>query len=115
MRVVEFRRVDQAKATCVEHGLRGGVWCVAFDDKNSVVPFAKVAKQMDYGLDDGLASFFNLIPVIFETYPERSRYRRRRRSRGGNFGADGDKGIRLLVTAASLRVVKNNSECVAVS
>lgn len=43
-----------------------GVWCVAFDDDNSVFPFAKVAKQIEYGLEDGIASFFNVIPTIFK-------------------------------------------------
>ena len=43
-----------------------GVWCVVFDDKNIAYPFAKVAKQMDNGLEDGIASFFNIIPTIFK-------------------------------------------------
>ncbi|HEX6045389.1 MAG TPA: hypothetical protein VFZ22_12940 [Pyrinomonadaceae bacterium] len=42
------------------------VWCVAFDDKNAAFPFAKVAKQMDNGLEDGIASFFNVMPLIFK-------------------------------------------------
>jgi hypothetical protein len=29
-------------------------------------PFAKVAKQIDYGLEDGIASFFKAIPIVFE-------------------------------------------------
>jgi hypothetical protein len=29
-------------------------------------PFAKVTKQIDYGLGDGIASFFNVIPTIFK-------------------------------------------------
>ena len=40
-------------------------WCVAFNDDNMAFPFAKVAKQMDYGLEDGIASFFRVIPTIF--------------------------------------------------
>lgn len=42
-----------------------GVWCVAFNEDNIAFPFAKVAKQIDYGLEDGIASFFNVIPTIF--------------------------------------------------
>ena len=43
-----------------------GLWCVAFDDDNVAFPFAKVAKQMDNGLEDGIASFFRVIPTIFK-------------------------------------------------
>lgn len=43
-----------------------GVWCVAFDDKNIAFPFAKVAKQMDNGLEDGIASYFTVIPTVFK-------------------------------------------------
>ena len=46
-----------------------GVWCVAFDGDNIVFPFAKIAKQIDNGLDDGIASFFNVIPTIFNYQP----------------------------------------------
>ena len=46
-----------------------GVWCVAFNDVNMAFPFAKVAKQIDYGLEDGVASFFKAIPVVFEDIP----------------------------------------------
>ena len=42
-----------------------GVWCVAFNDDNMAFPFAKVAKQIDNGLEDGIASFFTVIPEIF--------------------------------------------------
>lgn len=44
----------------------GEWWCVAFDDKNRVFPFAKVAKQMDYGREDSIASFFTMIPIVFK-------------------------------------------------
>jgi hypothetical protein len=44
---------------------REGVWCVAFDDNNSAFPFAKVAKQIDNGLEDGIANFFDIIPIVF--------------------------------------------------
>ena len=43
-----------------------GVWCVAFNDEDMAFPFAKVAKQIDNGLEDGIASFFNVIPTIFD-------------------------------------------------
>jgi hypothetical protein len=42
-----------------------GVWCVAFNNEDMSFPFAKVAKQMDYGLEDGIASFFRVMPNIF--------------------------------------------------
>jgi len=42
-----------------------GVWGVAFNEDNIAFPFAKVAKQIDNGLEDGIASFFKLIPTIF--------------------------------------------------
>ncbi len=44
---------------------REGVWCIAFDSRNAAFPFAKVAKQMQNGLEDGMGSFFTLIPVVF--------------------------------------------------
>jgi hypothetical protein len=43
-----------------------GEWCVAFDVDNMAFPFAKVAKQIDNGLDDGIASFFTVIPIVFK-------------------------------------------------
>ena len=43
-----------------------GVWCVAFDDDNIAFPFAKVAKQMENGLEDGIASYFTVIPIVFK-------------------------------------------------
>jgi hypothetical protein len=30
------------------------------------IPFAKVAKQMDNGLEDGIASYFTVIPIVFK-------------------------------------------------
>lgn len=44
---------------------KDGEWCVALIDENIAFPFAKVAKQMDNGLVDGIASFFTVIPTIF--------------------------------------------------
>jgi hypothetical protein len=44
---------------------RDSAWCVAFDAKNAAFPFAKVRKQMDHGVEDGIESFFHTIPVIF--------------------------------------------------
>ena len=46
-----------------------GMWCVAFNDDNMAFPLAKVEKQMDYGLEDGIASFFKVIPTIFIAGP----------------------------------------------
>lgn len=46
-----------------------GVWCVAFSDDNMAFPFAKVAKQIDNGLDDGIAGFFKMIPLVFTDLP----------------------------------------------
>lgn len=43
-----------------------GMWCVAFNDDNMAFPFAKVAKQIENGLEDGIASFFNVMPTIFK-------------------------------------------------
>jgi hypothetical protein len=43
-----------------------GTWCVAFNDDNAACPFAKVAKQFQNGLDDGIASFFKVIPILFK-------------------------------------------------
>ena len=45
---------------------REGAWCVAFNDDNMAFPFAKVAKQFENGLDDGISSFFRVIPVLFD-------------------------------------------------
>ncbi len=47
---------------------RDGGWCVAFDGKNAVYPFAKIRKQMDHGLDDGIGSFFHTIPLVFPAH-----------------------------------------------
>lgn len=46
-----------------------GEWCVAFNHDNMVFPFAKVAKQIDNGPEDGIASFFSVIPIIFKDQP----------------------------------------------
>jgi hypothetical protein len=43
-----------------------GAWCVAFNSADMAFPFAKVAKQFDNGLSDGISSFFRLIPILFE-------------------------------------------------
>ena len=43
-----------------------GVWGVAFSDDNMAFPFAKVAKQFENGLEDGISSFFRVIPVLFD-------------------------------------------------
>ncbi len=44
---------------------RDGVWCVAFEGGNIAFPFAKVSKQMDHGLEDGIDGLFRAIPVVF--------------------------------------------------
>lgn len=41
-------------------------WTVAFDDNNVAFPFAKVAKQIDNGREDSIASFFTMIPIVFK-------------------------------------------------
>jgi hypothetical protein len=40
-------------------------WAVAFTEGGMAFPFAKVRKQFDNGLGDGISSFFSVIPVIF--------------------------------------------------
>lgn len=40
-------------------------WHIRFDDKNGVFPFNKVRKQLQFGKEDSIASFFNSIPEIF--------------------------------------------------
>lgn len=40
-------------------------WCVVFKENNMAFPFAKVAKQLDNGLEDSILSFFNAVPAIF--------------------------------------------------
>ena len=42
-----------------EHG-----WAIVFDQGNAAFPFAKIQKQMENGLEDGIASFFNTIPLL---------------------------------------------------
>ncbi|WP_437281108.1 hypothetical protein WME90_11290 [Sorangium sp. So ce375] len=44
---------------------KDGSWCVRFDDRNAVFPFAKVAKHLESGAGDSVLSFFTLIPVVF--------------------------------------------------
>jgi hypothetical protein len=43
-----------------------GSWCVRFDEKNAVLPFAKVAKQLESGSGDSVYSFFSVIPIVFQ-------------------------------------------------
>jgi hypothetical protein len=40
-------------------------WHVRFDEKNAAYPFAKVQKQFTNGLEDGIHSFFTVIPICF--------------------------------------------------
>lgn len=44
-------------------------WGVAFDDDNVAFPFVKVAKQIDNGSEDSIASFFTVIPLVFKNLP----------------------------------------------
>lgn len=47
---------------------RDGGWCVAFSEDNAAFPFAKVSKQMDNGLEDGIGSWFSAVPLLFKEY-----------------------------------------------
>jgi hypothetical protein len=53
-----------------------GEWCVAFQapqgGEDMAFPFAKVSKQIEKGLDDGILGFFEVIPaVLAEDSPAR--------------------------------------------
>jgi hypothetical protein len=48
-----------------------GAWCVRFDAKNAVFPFAKVAKQLENGAADSVLSFFTIIPIVFRSGGDR--------------------------------------------
>lgn len=56
---------------CIIQSYRGawaevdGSWCVRFDERNAAYPFVKVGKQLEYGAEDSVLSFFTSIPVIF--------------------------------------------------
>jgi len=43
---------------------RDGVWYIVLDADHLVCPFAKVAKQMDNGLTDGVVPFFRTIAAL---------------------------------------------------
>lgn len=43
-----------------------GSWCVRFDEQNAVFPFAKVRKQLEFGAEDSVLSFYKVIPVMFK-------------------------------------------------
>lgn len=43
-----------------EHG-----WCIQFDAKNAVFPFAKIQKHPLNGHEDSVLSMFDTIPVLF--------------------------------------------------
>jgi hypothetical protein len=47
------------------------VWCVRFDEKNAVFPFAKVAKQLENGSADSVLSFFTIMPIMFQLGSDR--------------------------------------------
>ena len=42
-----------------------GEWRVKFDDGNAAYPFAKVQKQFEFGAEDSIRSFYEVIPVLF--------------------------------------------------
>lgn len=44
---------------------QAGTWAVVFDSGNFVFPFNKVNKQFLNGCEDSIASFFDVIPLIF--------------------------------------------------
>lgn len=45
---------------------KDGSWGVRLGKENFAFPFAKVSKQMENGVEDGIGSFFRVIPVIFK-------------------------------------------------
>lgn len=42
-----------------------GTWCVQFDARNMVYPFAKAAKHLERGAEESVLSFFTFIPLMF--------------------------------------------------
>jgi hypothetical protein len=40
-------------------------WRIRFDDRNGAFPFNKVRKQLQFGKEDSIASFFNSIHALF--------------------------------------------------
>jgi len=44
---------------------REGAYVVAFDDQNWLLPFERVRKQWDNGLEDSIGSLFEMIPTIW--------------------------------------------------
>ncbi len=44
---------------------RDGIFAVAFDDQNYVLPFNRVKKQWQNGLEDGIADLFDMIPELW--------------------------------------------------
>lgn len=49
-----------------------GEWGVCFDDQNIVFPFSKVRKQFTNNREDSIKKFFELIPVMFKQYLQKS-------------------------------------------
>jgi len=53
----------------------GGQWakddtgniCISFGEKSKAYPFSKVSKQFENGLEDSIYSFYNVIPMVFES------------------------------------------------
>jgi hypothetical protein len=44
-----------------------GEWRVSFNESNAVYPFSKVQKQFENGAEDSIKSFFEVIPIVFES------------------------------------------------
>ena len=45
---------------------QNGAYVVAFDDQNWLLPFGRVRKQWDNGLEDSIGSLFEMIPSIWK-------------------------------------------------
>lgn len=45
-----------------------GTWAVAFNAGNAVFPFNKIRKRFDNGSEDGVCSWFEIIPIVFEQH-----------------------------------------------
>jgi hypothetical protein len=43
---------------------------VSFNESNAAYPFAKVQKQFQNGSEDSIRSFFEIIPVVFNSATE---------------------------------------------
>jgi len=71
---------------------REGDWCVTFDSRNVVFPFAKVAKQMENGREDGIGVSS---PSSRKCLRNALACGGGHRNRGGNFGEMSRSAVRL--------------------